>query len=540
MRAPIGFRISNRRKSLRISQAGLARLVGISPSYLNLIENNKRDIGGSLLQRIAQQLQIDIDDLTGQAEQKLLQDLEEAYAEPLVESLPFQPDERRQLVAQYPASAAALARLHRAYSGAVANADAYADRLRSDPLLSELLHQILSGITAVRSSAEILEEVSDLDEAERGQFLGAIGRETRILSDVARNLIGQFESSSQRRSSVSPGREIDDLIIQRDNHFPELENAAEALRGEIERAGVFGVDTLRDLLGRRFGVEMVVGGAPGDPDFPGQYRFDSHRRVMWFQGASTLATRQFQLARLYGELAAGDAITAALGSATLSTATAQRLAARAAGSYLAGAIVFPYARILADAEASSYDIDHLRQHYNASFEQVAHRLVTLRRPGEEGIPFGFLRSDPAGRLTKHFPLPGLLLPNSGHACPLWAIYGAFRSPDMLLRQVVRFSDGSRYLFIARTVQRRAGSFREQSVMSSVMLACDVLHADRTIYGAGLDLMDAEADIPVGPSCRLCTRRACPSRQEEPLWQEGDSPALRAPLLPMEFGLGDDA
>src|SRR5690606_35883609 len=116
MRAPIGFRISNRRKSLRISQAGLARLVGISPSYLNLIENNKRDIGGSLLQRIAQQLQIDIDDLTGQAEQKLLQDLEEAYAEPLVESLPFQPDERRQLVAQYPASAAALARLHRAYS----------------------------------------------------------------------------------------------------------------------------------------------------------------------------------------------------------------------------------------------------------------------------------------------------------------------------------------------------------------------------------------------------------------------------------------
>ncbi|MCS6759377.1 MAG: helix-turn-helix transcriptional regulator [Candidatus Devosia euplotis] len=46
MRAPISFRINNRRKSLRISQAGLTRLVGISPSYLNLIENNKRDIGG--------------------------------------------------------------------------------------------------------------------------------------------------------------------------------------------------------------------------------------------------------------------------------------------------------------------------------------------------------------------------------------------------------------------------------------------------------------------------------------------------------------
>ena len=56
MRAPIGFRISNRRKSLKISQAALARLVGISPSYLNLIENNKRDVGGALLQRAQQGL----------------------------------------------------------------------------------------------------------------------------------------------------------------------------------------------------------------------------------------------------------------------------------------------------------------------------------------------------------------------------------------------------------------------------------------------------------------------------------------------------
>ena len=128
MRAPIGFRISNRRKSLKISQAALARLVGISPSYLNLIENNKRDIGGALLNRVAAQLDIDIDELAGRAEQKLLQDLEEAFADPMVESLPFRPDERRELVAQYPASAAALARMHRAYSGAIANADAYADR----------------------------------------------------------------------------------------------------------------------------------------------------------------------------------------------------------------------------------------------------------------------------------------------------------------------------------------------------------------------------------------------------------------------------
>jgi XRE family transcriptional regulator, fatty acid utilization regulator len=540
VRAPIGFRISNRRKTLRISQATLARLVGISPSYLNLIENNKRDVGGALLQRVAHHLDIGVEDLTGDAEQKLLADLEEAFADPMVESLPFQHDERRHLVAQYPASATALARMHRAYADAVASADAYADRLRSDPLLSQMLHQVLSGITAIRSSAEILEDVADLDEAERQRFLAAIGRETRNLSDVARNMIGHFDTASAQRRAVSPAREIDDLLIERTNYFPALEEAAMALRQDIERAGPFNAQTLTELIQHGFGVGVIVGGAPpaGPADFPGQYRFFPELSLMWLAGSTTLATRQFQLARLYGELAASNVINAELERTALTSPTAQRLARRALGAYLAGALVFPYSSFLAEAEAAAYDIDRLRQHYNASYEQVAHRLVSLRRPGEEGVPFGFLRSDPAGRLTKHFPLPGLLLPYSGHACPLWAIYGAFRTPENTARQVVRFTDGSRYLFVARTVQRRAAAFGEPPAMASVMLACDVLHADRTVYAHGLDFADLRADVPVGPTCRLCTRPDCASRQEEPMAPGPDGPHLRAALVPSGFALGD--
>jgi len=540
MRAPIGFRISNRRKTLKISQAALARMVGISPSYLNLIENNKRDIGGALLQRVALQLDIEIGDLTGDAEQRLLQDLEEAYADPMVESLPFQPDERRQLVAQYPASAAALARLHRAYMSATASAEAYADRLRSDPLLSQLLHRILSGITAVRSGAEILEDVADLDDGEKQRFIAAIGRETRALTEGVRNLIGQFDNTSAQRRTGTPAREIDDLIIESANHFPALEAAAEILRDEIEATGPFGPVTLIELLRRKHGVKTRIGGPlrQENTGFPGQYRFLAEERTMWFQGTTTFATRQFQLARLLGELSVPDRLDELVGAAALTSPTAQRLARRALGSYLAGAIVFPYERFLADAEQAAYDIDHLRQAYSASYEQVAHRLVTLRRPGQEGIPFGFLRSDPAGRLTKHFPLPGLLLPNAGHACPLWAIYGAFRTPGMPLRQVVRFSDGSRYLFLARTVQPRSARFRGETVPVSIMLACDILHADRTVYGQGLDLDDSETDVPVGPTCRLCPRTDCASRQEEALAPAGDPPAMRAPLVPPGFGLGE--
>ena len=536
MRAPIGLRISSRRKALGISQAELARQAAISPSYLNLIERNKREVAGALLLRIADRLGIDIDELTGVAEHRLIADLDEAFADPVLQAVELSPDAARDLVAQQPQAAIAIARLHRAYLGASASADDYANRLRADPLFSQLLHQVLSGITAVRSAAEILEEVPDLDDSERRRFTSAITRETRNLTEVARNLIGQFDLEAEGRRAISPIRELDDLIFERDNYFPKLEAAATELRNEIERAGAFGEATLTGLLEQRFGVTVIR--SPGREldalGFPGQYHFNPTTRQMWFQTSTIAATRQFQLARLFAEFASVEAIEAEVDPKILSSETARRLAHRALGSYLAGAIVFPYARFLEDAEALRYDIEALRQLYTASFEQVAHRLVTLRKPGAEGVPFGFLRSDPAGRLTKHFPLPGLLLPNSGHACPRWAIYNAFRTPEALVRQLVQFSDGSRYLFIAKTATRRPANFADSAIHTSVMLACNLLHADRTVYAAGMDLDDAGADVPVGPGCRLCARRDCADRQEEALVPGGRHAAIRAPLVPRGF------
>lgn len=533
MRAPIGLRISSRRRQLGISQAELARRAKISASYLNLIENNKRDVGGTLLLRIAGELAIEIGALTGEAEHRLMGDLEEAFADLVLQPLGLGPAAAHELVATQPLAAAAIARLHRSYLGAVANADDYANRLRSDPLVSQLLHQVLSGITAIRSGAEILTDVQDLDDSERSRFHAAINREALTLTEVARNLIGHFDQEAGGRRPASPIRELDDLIFARNNFFPALESVAAGLRSRIEAHGSYGEAALTAALAAEFGV-TVVRGAGQEVDalgFPGQYHFNAAERVMWFQTSAIAATRQFQLSRLYAELAAPEAIEAELDTPLLGSDTARRLAYRALASYLAGAMVFPYEAFLADAEAQRYDIEALRQSYTASFEQVAHRLVTLRRPGAEGVPFGFLRADPAGRLTKHFPHPGLPLPNSGHACPLWAIYNAFRTPETLVRQVVQFPDRSRYLFLARAAGRRAASFGDVSVHTSVMLACPVLNADRTVYAGGLDLADADADVPVGPSCRLCTRRNCPARQEEAPAPGGGQAAIRAPLVP---------
>ena len=123
MRAPIGLRISSRRRALGISQAALAQQAGISASYLNLIEHNRRQVGGALLLRLAHELKVDIGELSGEAEHRLIADVDEALADPVLQLNELGALAARDLVAQQPAAALAIARLHRAYLGAQADAD---------------------------------------------------------------------------------------------------------------------------------------------------------------------------------------------------------------------------------------------------------------------------------------------------------------------------------------------------------------------------------------------------------------------------------
>ena len=54
-----GSRIRERRIDLGLRQGDLALKVGISPAYLNLIEHNKRRIGGKLLVSLATTLAVE-------------------------------------------------------------------------------------------------------------------------------------------------------------------------------------------------------------------------------------------------------------------------------------------------------------------------------------------------------------------------------------------------------------------------------------------------------------------------------------------------
>ena len=60
----IGHKIKTKRKKLGITQANLSRSLSISPTYLNLMESGKRKINVDLLLKIADELNVNISDIS--------------------------------------------------------------------------------------------------------------------------------------------------------------------------------------------------------------------------------------------------------------------------------------------------------------------------------------------------------------------------------------------------------------------------------------------------------------------------------------------
>lgn len=511
-----GSRIRERRKSKGMTQAGLAAQLGISASYLNLIEANRRNIGGALLKRVSDALGVPIDAFDGAAQRRLVDDVALIASDPVVAPLALAPSSAAALVSSpYSGWARALVSLHRAYLDRDEAVSALSDRLNQDPVLGEAVHNMLTHITAIRSASEILESDRGLDDAQRQRFVEIIASDSRRLSDVSWALAGLFTKSQPMHWPITPGEQIDDFLAENDNYFPALEEAAVALRDAV---GLHGGDigsALLDYLARVHGVTLRVAmpgaGAPAQTSSP----YDPVSRTLTLSERAAESTRRFRLAQLCAELDAGDAISAQIeASACLASAQARLGSARVLASYIAGAVLMPYGDFRAAAVALRYDIDRLGDMFRTSFEQVCHRLVTLRRPGVEGVRFGFMRCDPAGRIRKRLVLPQWPQPRHGPACPLWAVYEAFRTPRTTVRQLAEFPRGDRYLLIARAVEKQQAVYGMPPHFMSVMLVCHALFADQMVYGEGLDMSAGAPAVPVGPACRVCVRQNCSYRQED--------------------------
>ncbi|WP_316014338.1 helix-turn-helix domain-containing protein [Roseobacter sp. HKCCA0434] len=246
-----GVRIRERRRTLGLTQAALAKAADISPSYLNLIEHNRRPVAGRVLSALARALDLAPADLGEGAALGLVSALREAAADLPVHAPEL--DAVEEFVGRYPGWAQVIATLDRtghAQRGAI---EALSDRLTHDPVLQRDLHEMLTSITAIRSTASILASVDDIDPPQRRRFTRAIHDESQRLSEVAGALTDYFDRAvTSETPTVTPEEEVARLLDEARYDFPDLAEDRVAVAAIIARSGARGAvaELLRDWLDR--------------------------------------------------------------------------------------------------------------------------------------------------------------------------------------------------------------------------------------------------------------------------------------------------
>lgn len=509
----IGFRLREARLAKGLTQSTLAKNVEISISYLNLIEHNKRQVSGVLLQKLARELEIDLGQLSGAQEARLLHEITNFSVKPVFQDnvLPLKTAEN--FVAQFPDWARAFVKLHGANEQTNQALDHISTRAINDPQLSNLNHQVLTSITSIRSMSEILSDTDDLTHEDQKRFIDLVVKESSRLSGAALSMFEGLTSVQVQRQHASEFDQVDDFLADHQNYFHQLENAADEARLELGVENADLTTALKSYLVKHEGFTIKQAGTDelsGDATKAG-FHVNLDTRQIFVSMSIRSASLRFQLASVYAEHRYGTLISSLCRNAQrLTNDGGKRQGLKALRSYLAGAILYPYDTFLEAARTLRYDIDMLAQQFGGSFEQVCHRLVTLRGAGREGVPFAFMRTDLAGNISKRFNIPGLRLPRYGSACPLWAIYRSSLNPGRILAQAVELSEGDQYLLVASTVRKEAAAFGKPRTTFSVMLACDAAYANHLVYG---DLVTGKDDkwLEVGVTCQRCSRDQCQHR-----------------------------
>jgi hypothetical protein len=222
-------------------------------------------------------------------------------------------------------------------------------------------------------------------------------------------------------------------------------------------------------------------------------RFDRHRRQLLISELIDAPGRTFQLAFQIGIAECNAMFESIVGRAGPLDDTTRRLYRITLANYFAAAAMMPYQAFHSAAEALGYDVHVLAQRFNAGFEQVCHRLTTLQRPNARGVPFFLLRVDNAGNVSKRFSSGTFPFSKFGGTCPLC----------------------NRYFSIAQMVRRQVSPHPQPQPRFAIGLGCEIRHAAKLVYAAGMDLEKAEG-TPIGVNCRLCERENCSQRAEPPI------------------------
>lgn len=225
LNALTGTRIRERRARNGLRQAELARAAGVSASYLNLIEHNRRRVAGEVLGRIAAALGVSPEALQGADEADTGAALREAAA---AAGVAAELDRAEEFAGRYPGWAALVAAQNRRIARLEQAVEALSDRMSQDPHLSAGLHELLSAATSVRSTAAILADTPDIEPEWRARFERNLAEDTARLANGAEALVGYLDGvAAQETGIASPQEELESWLAAQGWHLPALEAGAD-------------------------------------------------------------------------------------------------------------------------------------------------------------------------------------------------------------------------------------------------------------------------------------------------------------------------
>jgi predicted transcriptional regulator/transcriptional regulator with XRE-family HTH domain len=464
----VGSRVRQLRSERGFSQAALAQLLEISPSYLNQIEHDVRPLTVAVLLRITEVFGVDATFFASQDDTRLVAELREVTMDHDL-GVEVDPSEIADLVGAHPAIARAMVNLHQRY------------RLTTTQLAA----------------------------ATEDRFSDGSG------------------SGSGSGSITMPHEEVRDYFYQRQNYLHELDTAAEDLTTGIRmhRGNLAG--DLADRLRIVHGVTIIH---RIDLDQNVLHRYDPATKTLELSNHLSSGQTVFKMATELAYLEFGDLIDKLVDEGVLTSDESRSLARLGLANYFAAAMVLPYGQFHEVAESFRYDVERLSAFYSISYETICHRLSTLQRPSMRGVPFSFVRVDRAGNMSKRQSATGFHFSSTGGTCPLWNVYETFANPGKILVQIAQMPDGRNYMWVARTVERRASRYGQPGKTFAIGLGCELRHAHRLVYSEGLDLSGGNA-TPIGAGCRVCERDNCPQRAFPPLGRALDINEHRSMVSP---------
>lgn len=370
----------------------------------------------------------------------------------------------------------------------------------------------------------------DIDRDEIAEFLGAAPQVAAAFAYLYDNAgLGVRPTNDplvQSRLEIEKWR----------NHFPDLDTAAETLADELRLSrSDLGV-ALAERLQKKHQLAIRI--LPRDVMPTALRRLDLHARQLQLSEMLTPSSRNFQIAVQIAQLEQRDAIVELASGSKFTDEAARTLFERHLYGYFGAALLMPYSRFLRACESTDFDLRVLQMRFGVSLEQLAHRLTTLQRVGQRGLPFFMARIDRAGQFSKRFAgASGATMLESENSCPLWIAHKAFERPGQMCTQSI-VVDGidagpDSWFTMAQTVDGSGAAGEAQFV---VILGVEARFASHLAQAKTAETMMMPAER-IGLGCARCHLQECRQRSLPPARATLQFDAITKGATPFSFGDG---